>query len=376
MRARGIAEAHARDYTLVGCAQVVSQGRCCGGHEDLIVSILKALELALHDGIDPMSGERLGPATGAPASFESYAAFEAAVLRQVDALIENATAAANRQYMAMTDQCPDLHKSLLIEGCLEQGRDYRRGGALYTEGLADVLGITNLADSLLVIRRLVYEEGRLSLPELVAALDADWAGHEALRQECLRRVPKFGNDDPAADELTVRLFNHINDAFRARPRAFGNAYGIDVIGWTGAVIWGKLSGATPDGRHSRSSLTDSVGASQGQDRAGVTAALRSVAGLPHDRCHGVLAMNLRFARQSLEGEAAADRLVELADTAFDMGLQQLQINVVDGRTLRDAQAHPERYESLMVRIGGFSTYFNSLSREYQDDIIARTEHAL
>jgi formate C-acetyltransferase len=324
--------------------------------------------------VDPLSGERLGPATGEPESFDGYEAFEAALRAQLDAMVRTTTEVINRQYAVMAHSYPDFFKSLLIEGCLERGRDYRWGGPLYTEGLVDVLGLTNVADSLLVIKRLVYEQGRLSLPELVRVLDDDWAGEEALRQTCLHGVPKFGNDDPEADAVCVRLFEYINDAFRARERIHGGHFGVDVVGWTGAVIYGQQTGATPDGRRRGQPLVDSVGAVQGLDRAGVTAALRSVAGLPHDRAHGILALNLRFASRTYAGRDAVDKMARLVEAAFSLGIQQLQINVVDADTLRHAQAHPEQHESLLVRVGGFSTYFNWLSREHQDDIIARTEH--
>lgn len=376
MRARGIPEEHARDYTLVGCTQVVPRGRCGGAYEDLIVTATKPLELALHDGIDPMTGQRMGPATGSPEELDTYERLEAAVLAQIDHMVRTTTEVVNREYAVLAQHTPDLVKSLLIEGCLERGRDYRRGGPLYTEGLADVLGISNLADSLLVLRRLVYEEGRLTLPEMVRALDADWEGQEALRLACRNAVSKFGNDDAAADALTVRLFTRINEAFQARERIYGRRFGIDVVGWTGAVEWGRRAGATPDGRKRGSPLADSVGASQGLDRQGVTALIRSVAKLPHDQSHGILALNLRFSGRTFAGPEGVDKMLMLVDAAFAQGLQQLQVNVVDADTLRAAQARPEDFESLMVRIGGFSTYFNWLSRDHQDDIISRTEHSL
>jgi trans-4-hydroxy-L-proline dehydratase len=374
MLERGIAPEHARDYTLVGCTQVVSRGRSGGTYEDIIFSAVKPLELALHNGIDPISGQRMGPPTGEPAALDTYAKLEAAVWRQVDDMVQTVTEVVNRQYAVIAHTYPDFFKSLLIEGCLERGLDYRRGGPLYTEGLADVLGITNLGDSLLVLRQMVYEQQRLTLPEFVQILDDDWQGHESFRQECLHRMPKFGNDDPDADGCTVRACEHINQAFKARERVFGKRFGIDIVGWTGAVQWGRITSATPDGRHCGDPLADSAGASQGRDRAGVTAALQSAARLPHAHAHGVLALNLRFAGQTFAGPDGPARLVTLIDSALGLGIQQMQINVVDANTLREAQQHPEQYEHLLVRVGGFSTYFNWLSRAHQDDIITRTEH--
>ncbi len=373
---RGIAPGHARDYTLVGCTQVVSRGRCGGAYEDSVVNALKCFELALYDGVDPLTGQRMGPATGSAESFGSYGAFEAACLAQLDHMIRTTTSAINRQYAVVAQHYPDLFKSLLTEGCLESGRDYRHGGPLYVEGLADVLGITNLGDSLHVVDQLVFREGRITLPELADILMGDWAGHEPLRQECLHRVGKFGNDEPAVDAYTLHIFEHILRAYREQEVPYGRHYGIDVIGWVGSVIWGQGTGATPDGRRRGAAVSDSVGPSQGRDRHGVTAVLRSVSRLPHHKAHGILALNLRFGSETFDGPDGVDKMAMLSDAAFSLGLQQIQVNVVNADTLRAAQAQPEAYESLMVRIGGYSTYFNWLSREHQDDIIARTEHAL
>ena len=318
---RGIAPEHARDYSLVGCAQVISRGRSAGAFEDLICSAIKVLELALHDGHDPVSGRRMGPATGGPVAMDTYEKLEAAVFEQLEFMVRAATEVVNRQSAVVAQHYPDFLKSLLIEGCLERGRDYRRGGPLYTEGLADVLGVTNLADSLLVLRRMVYEQKHFSLPEFVEILDRNWEGHEAFRQECVRRIPKFGNEDDEADALTVRIVERINRAFKSQERVFGGRFGIDIVPWTGAVHWGRSTGATPDGRRSGEALADSVGATQGNDRSGVTAAIRSVAKLPHGSAHGTLVLNLRFASQTFDGHNGVDKMVSLVDTALGLGIQ-------------------------------------------------------
>ena len=376
MLERGIALEHARDYTLVGCTQVVPRGRCSGSYEDLVINSLKAVELALHNGFDPIVGEETGLKTGEAEELLTYEDFEEACFKQMDFIIRTSTEVVNRQLAAVSRHISDHFKSLLIEGCLECGKDYRRGGALYTEGLADVLGITNFGDALLVVKKLVYEEGRLNLREFVDILDNDWEGYEPLRQACLKRVPKFGNGDEVADAMTLRVFNFINDGYKRREKVFGNRYGIDVVGWTGAVSYGKQTGATPDGRKKSTPLCDSVGASQGCDTNGVTALLQSVSRIPHDKAHGILALNLKFSANTFKGREGIEKLKSLINTAFGLGLQQLQINVVDAKTLREAQSHPEKYSSLIVRIGGFSTYFNWLSKGHQDDIIARTEHSV
>lgn len=373
---RSIKKEDALDYTLVGCTQVVPRGRCSGSYEDLIVNALKCLELASHNGVDPMTGIQMGPKTGKLEDFVTYEYFQNACFEQIDYVIYTTTEVVNRQLALIAEHYPDFYKSLLIEGCLDKGKDYRRGGAIYTEGLADVLGITNFGDSLLVIKKLVYDENRLSLREFVEILDKNWEGEESLRQECLNRIPKFGNNHQKADRMTVSVFNYINEGFKKQKKIYGNHFGIDVIGWTGAVTCGKETGATPDGRRRGEPLCDSIGASQGRDRNGVTAVLQSVSKIPHEQVHGILALNLKFGGNTFSNGDGVKNMMAFVNTAFEKGLQQVQINVVDAETLRDAQVHPEEYQSLVVRVGGFSTYFNWLSKEHQDDIIARTEHSI
>ncbi|NLV74957.1 MAG: hypothetical protein GXY52_09820 [Chloroflexi bacterium] len=215
----------------------------------------------------------------------------------------------------------------------------------------------------------------ISLSALVDVLDRNWESEAALREVFLC-VPKFGNDNTEADEMVAGLYRQVNHLFMDQAKLYGRRWGIDVIGWTGAVIWGQRTAATPDGRLRGSSLCDSIGASQGRDRNGVTAALLSAAKLPHSACHSILALNLRFGDDVFGGPEAPDQMLQLVNSGMALGLQQMQINVVSAATLRQAQHEPEAFSSLMVRIGGFSTYFNWLSREHQDDIIARTEYGL
>jgi formate C-acetyltransferase len=377
LQARGVSLEDARDYALTGCAQVVVPGRSYGGYEDLLVNALKWLELALHDGVDPLSGEQVGPHTGRPESLITFDDLLAACRGQMQAVLDTCTAMAGGSLRVLAESFPSGLRTLLAHDAVERCLDFRAGGARYNEGQGDVLGLTNLGDSLAVLRELVYERGEFTLPEFVAILDANWEDHEALRQRCLRDCPKFGNDEPTHDALVASLHEMLLDDLRNRPTEIGEGcYNFDVVGWTGHVDWGRQTGATPDGRRAGEPLADSCGAGQGRDLHGPTAVLASAARLNHDLAHGVLALTLRFTPPRQPGGEFTDALVSLVRTYFGLGGQQLQINVVDNHLLREAQAHPEQYESLVVRVGGFSAYWTRLSPDMQEAIISRTEHTM
>jgi len=371
---RGATPADARDYTFCGCGQVTPSGRAYGAYEDIIINAAKPLTYALHDGCDELTGTQVGPCTGSPASLGTFAALEEAVWLHCKHLLTlgiTATAAA-RQWGAI--HVPDGLRSLLTHSCVARGLDWRAGGADYHDGMVDVVGLTTLADALVTIRQLVYEEQRLTLPELTAILDDNWENAEEWRLACLRDAPKFGNEQPAADEMVVRWLSKINDWLFDQRTAFGGHWGIDIIGWSGAVILGERTGATPDGRRQGEALADSAGPAQGRDREGLTAMLNSMLTLPMQEVHGPLALNLRLSAGMVHGVEGEAKLRALARGYLERGGQQMQITVADSAEMRAAQQHPQAHRDLIVRVGGFSAYFVELERRFQEDMISRTEY--
>ena len=367
---------HARDYTFCGCGQTIPSGRAYGSYEDLILNAAKPLTYALHGGRDERSGEQVGPASPPPEALTSYEALEEAVWTQAEHLLRlgiEATAAWRRWG---AEHVPDFVRSLLTHSCVERGLDWRAGGADYHEGMVDVVGLTTLADSLTAIRRVVYEERRLTLPELTAALDRDWEGAEDLWGYCLHRAPKFGNEDPEADEMVVRWLDRFNDWLFAQRTYFGGPWGLDIVGWSGAVILGERTGATPDGRRAGEALADCAGPAQGRDRQGITAALNSMLKLPHDRVHGPLALSLRLPADVGHSPEGRERMVALVRGYLERGGQQLQISMASAEEMRAAQAEPHKHWNLLVRVGGFSARFVTLEPRYQEDMIRRTEHGV
>jgi formate C-acetyltransferase len=225
------------------------------------------------------------------------------------------------------------------------------------------------------IQRGVYEEKAVSLAELVDVLHRNWEGTEALRQYFLH-LPKFGNDSTEADEMAAREVSRINDFIKSHTTVFGGPWGMDIIGWSGAVELGARTGATPDGRRRGEPLADCAGPAQGRNVAGLTPTLLSVLKLPHGHAHGPLTLSLRFPKEAVRTPDGRAKLRDMIETYFRLGGQQLQISIASTQDLKAAQRNPEAYRSLMVRVGGFSAYFTQLDRRFQDDMIARSEMEL
>ena len=370
---RGIAIEDAREYTFVGCGQTYPHARGHGNYEDVIINSAKPLELALNNGVDPMAGERLGPATGEPGTLDTYEQFERAYRQQLELFVGKPIKAVNERRRCIKDRAHDFLRSLLTHSCVERGLDWHAGGADYSEGMVDMVGLTTVTDSLVAIQRGVYGERAVSLETLVAILNRDWEGEDALRQYFLRKMPKFGNDSQEADAMAASEARRINDFIKSHSTAFGGPWGMDIIGWSGAVQLGLQTGATPDGRRRGEPLADCAGPAQGRNVAGLTPTLRSVLKLPHRRVHGPMALSLRFAKGAVRGAEGREKLRAMIETHFQQGGQQLQISIASAEDMIAAQLHPEAHGSLMVRVGGFSAYFTQLDRKFQDDMIARSE---
>jgi formate C-acetyltransferase len=263
--------------------------------------------------------------------------------------------------------------SLLIDDCIAQGKDYHDGGARYNTSYIMGVGLGTITDAMSAIKVHVFEDQDLTMEALLAALAADFQGHEPVRQMLLHHTPRYGNDDPRADEVMVALFEAYYAAVDGRPNTKGGAYHIDLLPTTCHVYFGSVLGATPDGRKAWQPVSEGISPVQGADRHGPTAVIRSAARLDHLRTGGTL-LNQKFAPDLLQTEQGLNQLVALVRAYFTLDGHHIQFNVVNADTLRDAQRHPERYRDLIVRVAGYSDYFCDLGRPLQDEIIARTEH--
>ena len=337
------------------------------------LSLPKVLELALHDGVDPRTGRRLGPATGDPRRFAAFDDLFAAFHAQLRHLVGVKAEGNDRIERLFAEQMPAPFLSLLIDDCIANARDYHDGGTRYNTTYIQGVGLGTVTDALSAVRRHVFESAAVSMEQLLAALADDFAGHERLRQLLLHRTPRYGNDDDAADEVMVRVFEAFYAAVDGRPSTKGGTYHINLLPTTVHVYFGSVLGATPDGRHAGTPVSEGVSPVQGADRRGPTAVLRSVAKMDQVRTGGTL-LNQKFTPALLADETGRRGLAALVRTYFRLGGHHVQFNVVDADTLRAAQAHPDEHRDLIVRVAGYSDYFCDLGRALQDEIIARTEH--
>jgi formate C-acetyltransferase len=372
---------------LVRMGKSVTDARCGGssgcvevgafGKEAYILTgyfnLPKVLELTLNNGTDPRTGARLGIETGDPSAFvsfdELFSAFERQLLHFVDIKVRgnNTIERLYAKYM------PAPFLSLLTDDCIARGKDYHAGGARYNTTYIQGVGVGTITDELSAIKKHVYEDRTLSMSALLEILAVDFAGHERERQMLLNRTPRYGNDDDAADDLMLRVFEAYFNAVDGRKNLRGGEYHINLLPTTCHVYFGSVTGATPDGRKAWTPLSEGVSPVQGADRNGPTAAARSVAKMDHVRTGGTL-LNQKFTPQVLANDEGLDKLVQLVRGYFKLDGHHIQFNVVDVETLRAAQQNPEQYRSLIVRVAGYSDYFCDLSKTLQDEIIARTEH--
>jgi formate C-acetyltransferase len=315
---------------------------------------------------------QLGPPTGDPAQFttfdELFGAFERQLQYFVDVKIRG-NAVIERLYAAYM---PAPFLSLLIDDCIATGKDYHDGGARYNTSYIQGVGIGTITDAMAAIRGHVYDQRDLSMPELLGALEADFAGSDRLRQVLINRSPKYGNDDQAADELMARIFEAYYQSVEGRKNMRGGEYHINMLPTTCHVYFGSVTGATSDGRRAWTPVSEGISPVQGADRRGPTAVLRSAARMDHARTGGTL-LNQKLTPQLLKDDEGLDHLVQLVRTYFKLDGHHIQFNVVDAETLRHAKLHPAQHRDLIVRVAGYSDYFCDLSEALQDEIIARTE---
>ena len=372
---KGVSLEDARAYGCVnGCVEPVVQGKdkmASSGY----INLGKCLELALNDGVNPLTGTQLGPKSGDPKTFASFDEVIEAFRKQMAHAIKLKLiydGIANGVYAKF---CPVPFTSLLINDCIKKGRDYHNGGAHYNLPMICGVGTGTVADSLAAIKKFVYEDQKIPMSELLEALKVNWEGQERLRQLLINRAPKYGNDDYYVDALAYQVVSMFCDELSKHHNAEGMPYTANMIPTTTHIYFGDRTGATADGRKARMPLSEGISPVQGQDKNGPTAVVKSLAKLDHAKCSGTL-VNMKFHPTALSGEEGLKKFAALIRTYFDLGGHHMQFNVISADTLKTAQKHPEQYRNLMVRVAGYSDYFVCLSRDLQDEIISRTEHGL
>jgi formate C-acetyltransferase len=362
----------ARNGGASGCVETGAFGKECyilTGYFNLV----KVLEIALNNGLDPRTGKKIGLETGDPAKFNSFDELFATFKTQLNYLIDIKIRGNNIIERLYAEHLPVPFLSLLIDDCIAKGKDYNDGGARYNTNYIQGVGLGTITDSLAAISYQVFDKRQVTLRKLLAALEADFDGHESLRQTLLNKTPKYGNDDDYADNIMKAIFEVYYNSIDGRPTTKGGHYRINLLPTTVHIYFGKVLGATPDGRKAKEPVSEGVSPVQGADRKGPTAVIKSVSKIDHARTGGTL-LNQKFAPELLADEEGLDRLAHLIRTYFKLDGHHIQFNVVNADTLRDAQKHPEKHGDLLVRVAGYSDYFVNLSTELQNEIIKRTEH--
>jgi formate C-acetyltransferase len=336
-------------------------------------NLTKVLEITLNNGVDPRTGKKIGVETGDPRSFASYDELFSAFKRQLHHFVDIKVKGNNIIERLYATHVPAPFLSLLIDDCIARGRDYHNGGPRYNTTYIMGVGPASCADSLAAIREHVFDRRDISMDELLAALAADFRGFEKLRLRLWNKSHKYGNDDDYADRILCDVFNAFFDEVNGRPNTRGGAYRVNFLSTTCHVYFGSVTGATPDGRHAWEPLSDGISPVQGADRHGPSAAIKSAAKMDHLRTGGTL-LNQKFTPSLLAGEEGLNHLARLVRSYFALDGHHIQFNVVTAETLRAAQANPEKYRDLIVRVAGYSDYFCDLTPALQNEIIARTEH--
>jgi formate C-acetyltransferase len=335
-------------------------------------NLTKVLEITLNNGVDPRTGKQIGLPTGDPAGFSSYQELLNAYRRQLHHFIDIKVRGNNIIERLYAEYMPVPFLSLLVDDCITKGRDYHNGGPRYNTAYIMGVGPASCADSLTAIRYHVFEQKTLSIQELLAALASNFQGHERTRQTLWNKTPKFGNDDNWADQAYVDVFNAFYDEVNGRKNTKGGSYRVNFLSTTCHVYFGSVTGATPDGRRAWEPVSEGISPVQGADRGGPTAVLKSAAKMDHARTGGTL-LNQKFTPKLLEDKQGLDSLAHLVRSYFKLDGHHIQFNVVTADTLRAAQANPEKYRDLVVRVAGYSDYFCDLTEALQNEIIARTE---
>ncbi|MFH2008127.1 MAG: pyruvate formate lyase family protein, partial [bacterium] len=343
---------------------------CTSGND---ISFAAALEMTLLDGYLRIMGRHIGPRTGDPRHFRSFEEFLAAFRRQVIFMIDTVVKAVDLKDRAYWEGFPNPYVSLTLRGCVDRARDMTQGGADYNFSSISGRGLGTAVDSLAAIKHFVYDTGALSMDQLIALLETNFAGAEPTRVRLANRGPKYGCDDDYADAIARDVTAFFCREVASRQTIRGGPYRPSFFSYGMHVIEGMFLGATPNGRRAGEPVSNSFSPSNGSEREGPTAMLRSVAKIDHSLISNGCALNVKFLPSLFDGNERLDKMVALVKGFFAQGGMEMQPNVVSNETLRNAQQHPDQYRDLVVRVSGYSAYFTDLGKPLQDEIISRTE---
>ena len=336
------------------------------------LNVPKILEVTLNNGVDPLTGVMVGIETGDPRDFQSFEDLYLAFTRQLHYVVDLKIEVNNYIERMYAKYSPAPFLSVVIGDCIEKGRDYYDGGPRYNTNYIQCCGIGTVTDSLSALKTHVFAEASVSWDELLQALAKNFSKAEPLRLKLWNKTPFFGNDDDRADDIMQMVYHSLFNAIDGKPNTKGGIYHLNMLSTTCHVYFGKMLGATPNGRNAHLPESDGTSPSHGADRNGPTAVIKSLAKMDQVKSGGTL-LNQRFLPSVLKTDQDLKKLAGLIRTYFRLGGHHIQFNVVDTKTLRNAQQEPDEYRNLLVRVAGYSDYFVDLDKEHQEEIISRTE---
>lgn len=381
----------ARDYSPVGCVEIDTPGYEYGWHDSAYINLSKILELTMNNGrcmncssqcprfaICGGAGKRLGLETGKLEDLKSFDELKEAYAKQLKYWVDRMVASIQVLDEVQQERKPLPFLSCLINDCTEKGIDVSAGGARYNGSGPQACGMATVADSLSVLKQMLFDEKRCTASEMLDAMRKNWEGYEPLYALAnSAKTHHFGNDDDYADDIAKFVFNSYCDCVSGRPTGHGGIFTPGVYTISISVLFGMLTGATPNGRKAGEALSDNMGPQHtvmgSHDRSGPTALVNSLGKLEHDRATNGTLVNVKFPTEVVAGVNGRDRLVDFLDTYYEKGPMHVQVMITDAETLRAAQKKPEDYKDMLIRVSGYSAFFVDLGTPLQNDLIARTE---
>lgn len=369
----------AREGGCSGCIEVGAFGK----EAYLLTGYLntpKILEITLNNGVDPETGKKLGLETGDPRQFKDFESLYEAWHQQMVYFVNLKLSVNNYIERMFSLYAPATFLSLFIDDCIEKGKDYYSGGARYNTTYIQCTGLGTITDCFTTLKKHVFEEGRFTMDDMLKAVACNWGKdtplareYEKMRLYIRNHTPFFGNDDNYADDIAVRVYEDLVKAIEGRPNTRGGKTQLNMLSTTCHNYFGSVCGATPNGRFAHFAISDGTSPAHGSDSHGPTAVVKSLGKLDQTKSGGTL-LNVRFVPSLLKRDEDLKKFSNLVRTYFKFGGHHIQFNIVDKETLHDAQKHPDDYKDLLVRVAGYSDYFNDMTEQLQNEIIARTEN--
>ncbi|MDY4534893.1 MAG: choline trimethylamine-lyase [Tractidigestivibacter sp.] len=371
MLAKGISVEDARDYCMMGCVEPQKSGRLYQWTSTSYTQWPICIELTLNHGVPLWYGKQVTPDLGDPEQYKTYEEFDAAVKKTIYYVTKWTDVATVISQRVARDVAPKPLMSIMFEGCMESGKDVSAGGAMYNYGPGVVwTGLATYADSMAAIKKLVFDDRKYTLTQLCEGLKADFVGYEQMHQDCLN-APKYGNDDDYADSIAADIIDY-TEHIHLNFKTLYSHMSTGTLSISNNTPFGEMTGASANGRKAWTPLSDGISPSQGADHRGPTAIIKSVSKLSNDAMNIGMVHNFKLMSGLLDTPEGENGLITLLRTASMFGNGEMQFNYLDNKTLIDAQKHPEQHRDLVVRVAGYSAFFNELCKDVQDEIISRT----